>query len=636
MLGLIDRWFEPVRPSHGYTQRQYVVLALLIVAGALLRFWHLDYVGLHGDEDIMGLAARGIVAHGMPILPSDMLYLRAPVHTYLIAGSTVLFGDSEWSLRMPSAIVGSLCGLLAFLLAKRFLDPIPNLMFVALMTFLPAMLEISQTARMYVFLVAGVQVFGILLFRWERQGTIASFLWALLGLLIAVQFHLLAVFAAPLLLYPGLANRSEKQLLQGAGGLVLAAAFSKWFGWFANQDYPDESERLIIETDESRSALEMLIQDQSFAMTAVSVVAVVLAVILLGTVGVGRRKELLPAAILLSIGAAACALLQYHIGSIALLFGSIIWFRAGAASNSRLLMLFGVVAIMTLTQLFILHGTGEFSGRKIIGALVGAFSVWPTLRMVEFSPIAAGILVAGFGFALYRLARGYRVPVYFLFFGLAVWAPLVLIGLFRWHTATRYQLGLLPFFLLSAVASATYLVQRTEWGARIGRRMPAFAAGASILVVVAAINPIAAWQTAQNSYLDHPDHAGAAEFIRQLSPGQPDIVIAEDPIVQTYYLGQVNYRLQSTAGARWHSLLKDGVLYDQYTGVPVIGSGQELEALLARNTDRNVYVISSAQVSDSLMRRNRGNGIAEALDSDLLEIIYVGRDRATTIWKLRR
>jgi 4-amino-4-deoxy-L-arabinose transferase-like glycosyltransferase len=184
------------------------VLVLLLAAGTWARFWQLANVGLHGDEDIMGLAARGIVSHGIPVLPSGMEYWRAPLHTYLLAGSTLLFGDTEWALRLPSAIVGSACGLLAFFLGRRFLDPVLNLGFVAIVMFLPAMIEVSQTARMYVFLVAGVMLFTILLFRWERSSRLSAMLGAVLVLLITIQFHRLAIFAAPLLLYPGLANRS--------------------------------------------------------------------------------------------------------------------------------------------------------------------------------------------------------------------------------------------------------------------------------------------------------------------------------------------------------------------------------------------------------------------------------------------
>ena len=74
----IESWFEPVHVSQAYTRADYALLLSILVAGTWLRFWHLGNVGLHGDEDIMGLAARGVVAHGLPILPSDMLYLRAP------------------------------------------------------------------------------------------------------------------------------------------------------------------------------------------------------------------------------------------------------------------------------------------------------------------------------------------------------------------------------------------------------------------------------------------------------------------------------------------------------------------------------------------------------------------------------
>jgi predicted membrane-bound mannosyltransferase len=172
MLNLIDRWFESVSASQDYKRDHFIVLALLIIAGAALRFWHLDNVGLHGDEDIMGLAARGIIEHGIPVLPSEMVYWRAPLYTYLLAGSTAVFGDTEWALRFPSAVVGSLCGLLAFYVGRRFLDPIANLGFVATVIFLPVMIEVSQTARMYVFLIACLLLFAVLLFRWERDRSV--------------------------------------------------------------------------------------------------------------------------------------------------------------------------------------------------------------------------------------------------------------------------------------------------------------------------------------------------------------------------------------------------------------------------------------------------------------------------------
>ncbi len=143
MLGLIENWFHPVRASQDYQRQDYFLLFLIVAVGTWLRFWHLGNVGLHGDEDIMALAARGIVEQGSPILPSGMYYERVLLHSYVLAWSTMLFGDNEWALRLPSAIVGSLCGLLAFFMGRRFLDPKPSIALVAVMTFLPAMIDVA-------------------------------------------------------------------------------------------------------------------------------------------------------------------------------------------------------------------------------------------------------------------------------------------------------------------------------------------------------------------------------------------------------------------------------------------------------------------------------------------------------------
>jgi 4-amino-4-deoxy-L-arabinose transferase-like glycosyltransferase len=259
-MQLIERWFEPVRPSQDYRRQDFVLLLLILAVGTWLRFWHLDNVGLHGDEDIMGLAARGIVEQGVPILPGGMFYRRALAHSYLLAGSTMLFGDNEWALRLPSAVVGSLCGIFAFFMGRRFLDPKPNLAFVALIMFLPAMIDISLTARMYVFFIAGLLIFATLLFRWERNGKVSSLLLALSALAATIHLHPLAVFAAPLFLFPGLANQSWKQAGAGAIAMVSSIAVMRLLASFTSQSYPEESERLDLPAAVQQSPIELLFQ----------------------------------------------------------------------------------------------------------------------------------------------------------------------------------------------------------------------------------------------------------------------------------------------------------------------------------------------------------------------------------------
>jgi hypothetical protein len=302
---------------------------------------------------------------------------------------------------------------------------------------------------------------------------------------------------------------------------------------------------------------------------------------------------------------------------------------------SRLLFIGALVGGTALVQFYLLHDTGEFPGRTMIGAFVGTPSVLPMLRFAVFSPLGIAVLSAPIAFAVYRLVQGHRIPVHFLFFAMAVWAQLFAIGLLRWNVAERYTLGALPFFLLGVVASAVYLVENTGWGAKL--RENSIATTVAVVALIAAIiYPAAAWQASKNDYRDHPDHKGAADFIRSLNPGPADIIIAEDCINQTYYLGKVDYRLQNFITAKNHSVLRNGNLYGQYSGAQVIGSGPQFQDILNGVSDRNVYIISSAQVSEGAQRRNRGNGISEVLESDRLEAIFTGRDRETTVWRVRR
>jgi hypothetical protein len=47
------------------------------------------------------LAARGLLDHGAPSI-AEATYYRGLLHTYLVAGSYALFGDSLASARIPS------------------------------------------------------------------------------------------------------------------------------------------------------------------------------------------------------------------------------------------------------------------------------------------------------------------------------------------------------------------------------------------------------------------------------------------------------------------------------------------------------------------------------------------------------
>lgn len=95
------------------------VLGLTLLAGA---------VRLHGlagpdgrldrDEAKLALAADGVLADGLPLLPSGRLYTRGLLTSYLIAGSFAVFGRSDFAARLPSALAGALLVPVVFLLGR--------------------------------------------------------------------------------------------------------------------------------------------------------------------------------------------------------------------------------------------------------------------------------------------------------------------------------------------------------------------------------------------------------------------------------------------------------------------------------------------------------------------------------------
>jgi hypothetical protein len=147
-------------------------------------------------------------------------------------------------------------------------------------------------------------------------------------------------------------------------------------------------------------------------------------------------------------------------------------------------------------------------------------------------------------------------------------------------------------------------------------------------------NPIAVAGAINSGYESHPDHKGAAEFMRGQGLVPDDIILAEDVLQQTYYLGkgQVDYWLMSRHHARRYVELVDGKIRDFYTGAGVISDARMLEELLQRERGRRIFVIGSGENQSDHRRGMRGDMDA-VLRSQQFEIIYEGRDRLTQVWR---
>jgi hypothetical protein len=621
--------FEARIPATRADVNIIVVLLGILAIGTAVRFWGLGDVGLHGDEETMAMPTMHIVEHGSPLLPSGMLYPRAVGQLYLMAASVQVFGESEWAFRLPSVLCGVLLIFLSWLAGRRFLTPIWNLAFTASVAFLPELIVDAQTARMYTFLLASVAGYMLCLFEWERSNRLAYLAAAVLLLLVGVQFHTLAVFAAFMVFFPGVVRGDLRMIV--AGGVAFALIVAGFIGidhWISNQ-YP-ASDEVYNEGDTGPGGARAAQAVPQIAMWIVALGAVGAAAVATFAVRhINERFAAISAAALVALGLLAQVAFSYHIAALLVLSGAIVAYRTGRLTWPRVVPVAVAIVALAIAHVLLLKANGVPSLRQIFGAMTGRPSVWPYLAIAGYSiPAAllfAGGLVAGFG----RLARRKPVPDFVLLAVLGVWIPLMLIGVFRWNVPLRYTAVQILPMLLVAFAAARWLFSSGRFLA--SARAQAIAAVVTCLVV---IDPVALARTVNSGYATHPDHQGAANFIQSQKPGPRDILIAEDVLQQTYYLGHVDYWLEARDVAGQFIRKVDGRWRDFYTNTPLIGTGEELRELMARPDRGAIYVIGSGENQHDGRRYFRGPELAPLLESPQFKVVYRGRDGLTTVLKL--
>jgi Dolichyl-phosphate-mannose-protein mannosyltransferase len=632
---------DPQAPAHTISDDARMrgwrlwVLACIVLVGAMVRFWGLGSVGLHGDEKTMALPVMSLINEGRPLMPSGMFYPRAIGQLYLMAASVTAFGQSEWAMRLPSALCGILLILLAYQAGGRFLTPAWNLALAAAVAFLPDFIEDSQTARMYVFLVTCVTGYLALLFAWERSGRGGYLVAAVVTLIVGLHFHTLAIFAAFLVFLPGLLQGDVRKFWAGAAAFVAIGVGFEVINHLITLAYPQ-----AVESDADpvgngpHAAVVPHVKHLWLLLGVIPALAFSYWVI-------ARRS--LPAVLLLCGALVAAASLQWHAALISGVAALVLRRRAGAVSKGRLLCFISVsVAIATAQALFLLHHhAGSF--QQIAGVMLGWPSVWPFIAIGGYSVFALLGVAGSLGWGLWLLAHRKPVPDHLLLVLLGVWVPLLMIGWIKWNIPPRYAAAQIMPLLIAGFAAMQWLVQ--NWARRFAVSDPRAAASlhgltpawgpvAALVAVILVVNPVQVAKAVDSGYADHPDHKGAAEFIARLHPGPHDIIVAEDVLQQTYYLGHVDYWLVNKQVAAPYMHRVQGRLLDFYTDTPLIGTGSELEQLVERPGRGAIYVIGSGENQEDGRGLMRAFGIAQALHSPPFHCVYVGRDGLTQVWKV--
>jgi hypothetical protein len=125
---------------------------LVFALGCFLVFYRLGHYDFYEDEGMVINAAVGLRDQGLSYLKEG--YDRAWIHSWLVSQSIQLFGESEWSARLPSAVFGLLFILTSFyIFYKWFKWPWLGILIPVVCLLTDEFLILFRYTRMYAVLI---------------------------------------------------------------------------------------------------------------------------------------------------------------------------------------------------------------------------------------------------------------------------------------------------------------------------------------------------------------------------------------------------------------------------------------------------------------------------------------------------
>lgn len=129
----------------------HVLLALIVIGAALLRFHDLDRTSLWYDEAVSWSQSNGGFGDLLAAVAADNY---PPLHNVLLWLTMPVLGDGETALRLPSALLGVLAVILMYPLGTMLAGRTAGLAAAALLAVSPFHIWYSTEARMYALLAA--------------------------------------------------------------------------------------------------------------------------------------------------------------------------------------------------------------------------------------------------------------------------------------------------------------------------------------------------------------------------------------------------------------------------------------------------------------------------------------------------
>jgi hypothetical protein len=163
-----------------------VLIGFVVVIGALVRFHDLGTRSLWGDEAGSWTQAKDGLADLIKRTAEDNI---TPLHNLALFVTIKLFGDSEWSLRLPSAIFGVANIAALYWLSTMTFGRTAGLIGAILLALSVFDIQYSQEARMYSLLALSATLYAATGFNYLREPSLPRGAWVSLTGLALVYSH---------------------------------------------------------------------------------------------------------------------------------------------------------------------------------------------------------------------------------------------------------------------------------------------------------------------------------------------------------------------------------------------------------------------------------------------------------------
>lgn len=185
-----------------------LMLWAVVLSGVALRLWRTTSGAFEGDEPFTLLARESILRHGVPVLPSGLLYPYGGIDLWYGALGTALGDMSVFWNRLPNALLGCLAPIVVATTLRRHVGLAAAVVGAAVVAWHPGHVEWSGHVKVY-----GAQALLVALaldrwLAWALDDTPRALGWFVLWFALATSCHpnmgftLPAFLGLPLLLRP--------------------------------------------------------------------------------------------------------------------------------------------------------------------------------------------------------------------------------------------------------------------------------------------------------------------------------------------------------------------------------------------------------------------------------------------------